>query len=63
MGQILNSHLAEQGRGRGWIYRLVNRLALWLDRKIPDPDETINWHCIVRKAADTVPRPEPRLVP
>jgi len=63
MGQILNSHLAEQGRGRGWIYRLVNRLALWLDRKIPDPDETINWHCILRKAANTVPRPEHRLVP
>ena len=63
MGQILNNDLAEHGRGRAWIYRLVNRLALWLDRKIPDPDETINWHCIVRKAADTVPRPEHRLVP
>ena len=63
IGQILNSHLAEQGRGRGWIHRLINRLALWLDRKIPDPDETINWHCIVRKAVDAVPLTERRAGP
>ena len=29
--------------------KVRERFALWLDRKIPDPEDTINWMCIARK--------------
>lgn len=52
IGQILVSHLAETGRGRPRLFRLINRLALWLDRRIPDTEDTLLWMCIARKPAD-----------
>lgn len=48
-GQIINSHLDVHARGNKLIYRLVNSIALWLDKKYPDQDETLLWMCIARK--------------
>lgn len=49
LGQIFLNHLAERGIQRRLIFRMINYLSLWLDRKIPDTEETINWMCIARK--------------
>jgi SAM-dependent methyltransferase len=49
LGQIFLNHLAERGIQRKNLFRCINRLALWLDRKIPDPEDTINWMCIACK--------------
>jgi SAM-dependent methyltransferase len=51
VGQIINSHLAETGRGSGLIYGMINRLALWADRKAKDEDETVGWMCIAQRPA------------
>lgn len=49
LGQILNSHLASNHRGNKLIYRFINHLALTLDRRFPDADETLLWMCLSRK--------------
>ncbi len=49
LGQIWLNHLSERGAGRRLVNRCVNHLALWLDRKNPDLDDTINWMCIARR--------------
>lgn len=49
IGQIYLSHLAETGRANGLWTRCINHLALWLDRKVVDHDETLLWMCIARK--------------
>jgi len=49
LGQIFLNHLAERGIQRKRLFRWINRLALWLDRKIPDAGDTINWMCIASK--------------
>ena len=49
VGQIVNSHLALHRRGNKLIYRFINRLALWLDRRFPDADETLLWMCVIQK--------------
>lgn len=52
LGQIFLSHLHERGVQKKWVNKLVNRLALWLDRRFPDTEDTLNWMCIaVRKPA------------
>ncbi len=54
LGQIVNSYLAARGRDSRLLYRLINRLALWLDRRFPDPDETLLWMCLFQKPNDNV---------
>lgn len=49
IGQILLNHMNERRIYRRSIIRLVNRLALWLDRRYPDGDDVINWMCIARR--------------
>lgn len=49
VGQIINSHLSETGRGFGWIYWIVNSLALWADAAMNDHDETIGWMCVAQR--------------
>jgi len=49
VGQIINSHLDVYGGGNKMIYRTVNRLALWLDSRFPDADETLLWMCLSQK--------------
>jgi SAM-dependent methyltransferase len=49
IGQIFLSHLAETRTTRKWITRVINRSALWLDRRRPDTDDTLLWMCLARK--------------
>jgi SAM-dependent methyltransferase len=51
LGQIFLNHLAERGIQRRLLFRLVNSIALWLDRKIPDTEDTINWMRVAHKRA------------
>ncbi len=50
VGQIVNSHLDVHRRGSKLIYRFINWLALWLDRRVPDADETLLWMCLSQKS-------------
>jgi len=49
LGQIFLNHLAERGVQRKRLFRLINRAALWLDRKYPDSEDTLNWMGIAVK--------------
>jgi SAM-dependent methyltransferase len=51
LGQIFLNHLAERGIKRKRLFTWINRAALWLDRKFPDPDDTINWMCLAVKTS------------
>ncbi len=46
LGQIFLSHLHERGIQKKWVNRLINRVAMWLDRRYPDMEDTLNWMCI-----------------
>lgn len=59
VGQIVNSHLDAHQRGNKFIYRLINRLALALDRRFPDADETLLWMCLGQKPEFVPPPSEP----
>jgi SAM-dependent methyltransferase len=48
LGQLLNSHLATTQRGSKALFRLINRTALWMDKRLPDTEETIGWMCIAK---------------
>lgn len=50
LGQAWLDHLNESGRCAPWLSRLVSRVALALDRRYPDADETLLWMCIAEKA-------------
>lgn len=49
IGQIFLNHLSERGVQKKLLYSIINRLSLWLDKKYPDEDETLNWMCIAQK--------------
>lgn len=49
VGQIINSHLCETGRGNPAFYWLINGLALAADQYFPDQDETIGWMCVAER--------------
>jgi SAM-dependent methyltransferase len=51
LGQIWLNHLNERGVHYKVLYRCINSMALWLDRKIPDFEDTINWMCIAVRTA------------
>jgi SAM-dependent methyltransferase len=53
-GQIINSHLSETARGTKLLYGIINNLALFADRHMPDRDETIGWMCIARRPLKTI---------
>lgn len=50
LGQIFLNHLSEKGVRKKCIFRFVNRVFLYLDRKFYDPEDTINWMCIADKS-------------
>lgn len=50
-GQIVLGHLCEGRRRSRLLIKAINRLALWLDARSPDPDETINWMCLARRSS------------
>lgn len=49
LGQMLINTLFERLGPRPVLYGLINRATLWLDRRYPDGDDTINWMCLARK--------------
>jgi SAM-dependent methyltransferase len=49
MGQIFLDHLAERGVKARIVYRMVNWIAPFLDRKYPDMEDTLNWQCVASK--------------
>jgi len=54
IGQIFCSYLSDNRiTHRGWIYRMINRLFLWLDRKHSDVDDSLAWMCIAEKVGET----------
>ncbi len=53
IGQILLNHFAERGIHNKFLFRTINAVALWLDKTIPDPEDTLNWMCIATKVDDT----------
>lgn len=50
LGQIALSALSERGKPAPFIRRLVNRCALWLDRRFYDEHDTVNWMCTAQKS-------------
>lgn len=50
LGQALNSHLDESKYGTKPIYWLINKMALWMDQRYQDAEETIGWMCIAKKS-------------
>ncbi len=51
IGQIFLSHISENRAPSKWLVRAINRIALWLDRRCMDNDDTLLWMCVARKAA------------
>ncbi|NKL63364.1 class I SAM-dependent methyltransferase [Rhizobium leguminosarum] len=49
IGQILLNFLNERGVYRPLLYKIINRSALWLDRRFPDGEDVINWMVIAKK--------------
>ncbi|WP_161603782.1 class I SAM-dependent methyltransferase [Noviherbaspirillum massiliense] len=49
IAQIFLDHLSERQIYKPSINRIINRLALWLDKRIPDANNTQTWMCIARK--------------
>ena len=49
MGQILLNFLNERKVYRPFLYKIINRAALWLDRRYPDGEDVLNWMCIAKR--------------
>lgn len=49
LGQVFLDHRSACGKNQKIVTKFVNRIALWLDRKIPDTDDTLGWMCIGEK--------------
>lgn len=60
IGQILLNFLNERKIYRPRLYKMINRVALWLDRKYPDDADVINWMCIAKKTGDSKDSAVPR---
>jgi SAM-dependent methyltransferase len=49
LGQIFLSHLSTRGKLNPFVTRMINRLALWLDKKMMDSEDTLVWMCVAEK--------------
>lgn len=49
LGQVFLDHLSAKKKLKPVLTRLVNNLALWLDSKMMDADDTLGWMCIAEK--------------
>lgn len=49
LGQIFLSHLSERGKSKPCLNRLINRLALRLDKRYQDHEDTLLWMCLAQK--------------
>jgi SAM-dependent methyltransferase len=49
LGQIFLSHFSTRRKSSPFVNRIINRLALWLDKKMMDAEDTLGWMCIAEK--------------
>ena len=49
IAQIFLNFLNERQVYRPFLYKIINRIALWLDRRYPDGEDVINWMCIAKR--------------
>jgi len=49
LGQIYLDHLSARGKLPTVLTRLINRVALWLDKRNQDADDTLGWMCVAEK--------------
>lgn len=49
LGQIYLDHFSARGKLLTVLTRLVNRVALWLDKRNLDADDTLGWMCVAEK--------------
>lgn len=49
LGQVYLDHLSARGKLTTLLTRAVNRLALWLDKRDMDADDTLGWMCVAEK--------------
>lgn len=49
LGQIFLDHRATLNKFNPFVARVINCLALWLDKKTIDQDDTLGWMCIAQK--------------
>lgn len=50
LGQAFMDHRSERGKRARLGAAVLNRVALWLDRRFADTDDTLGWMCIAEKA-------------
>ena len=56
LGQAFMDHLSERGRHSRLVSGLINQVALWLDKRLADTNDTLGWMCIAEKSqADNYP--------
>lgn len=49
LGQVYLDHLSERGKLTTFLTRVINRFALWLDKRDMDAGNTLGWMCIAEK--------------
>lgn len=49
IGQIFLSHLHERGIKKRWLNKCINKLAFFLDKKVKDTEDTLNWMCVAER--------------
>ena len=49
LGQVFLDHRSAQGKTKGLVSKAISRLALWLDMRAMDVDDTLGWMCIAEK--------------
>jgi SAM-dependent methyltransferase len=49
LGTIYLNHRAERAHLSRRVARIVNRLAVWMDQKTKDDDDTLLWMCVARR--------------
>ncbi|WP_411725441.1 methyltransferase domain-containing protein [Methyloglobulus sp.] len=49
LGQVYLDHLSVRGKPTTLLTRVINRFALWLDKRDMDADDTLGWMCVAEK--------------
>jgi len=49
LGQVYLDHLSARGKMNKLLTRAINLLALWLDKRDMDDDNTLGWMCVAQK--------------
>ena len=62
LGQIYLEHLSSKGKLNRFWTRAVNKIALWLDKRDTDTDDTLVWMCIAEKSPEKSLYSQPVLI-